>query len=88
LLVLEEENPVRPNDEPEWPQAQVINGNFVQYTQYMLTTRHRGMANEGFADGHAGAMTHSDFPDLLTPAGEIAYGKYVVLTSNDHYGNP
>ena len=88
LLILEEENPVRAIDEPEQPQVQMVNGTFTQYTQYMLTTRHRGMANEGFADGHVGTMTHSDFPDLLTSAGQEAYGKYVVLTSNDPNGRP
>ena len=86
LLILEEENPVRPNDEPEQYISQTINGAFMQFTQYMLTTRHRQMANEGFADGHVGTLMHSDFPDLLTPAGQDAYGKYVVLTSNDPRG--
>ena len=88
LLILEEENPVRALDEPEQPQAQVVNGTYMQYTQYMLTTRHHQRANEGFADGHVGTLMHSDFPDLLTPAGQDAYGKYVVLTSNDPRGRP
>ena len=88
LLVLELEYPVRAIDEPVTFISQTINGTFMQYTRYLLTTRHRQMANEGFADGHVGTVTHSDFPDLLTPAGQEAYGKYVVLTSNNHFDSP
>lgn len=88
LLVLEEETPVRVLDEPEQFISQTISGTFMQYTEYMLTTRHRQMANEGFADGHVGTVMQSDFPDIRTTAGQAAAAKYVTLTSDTFTGYP
>ena len=56
---------------PPWP------------TVCMLTIRHNGMANLGFADGHVGQLSATDFPSLATAEGKTAYGKYEVLTSDD-----
>ena len=90
ILVLEEENPGGAIAEPVQTITALVPGNpmAVHETVYQLTIRHQGKANEGFADGHVGMLAPDDFPDLSTAAGFDAYGRYVVLSSDDPRGQP
>ena len=80
LFVLEQEYPARPSDVPV-----DVDDNAVppRPTVYYLSRRHNGLANEGFADGHVATQGPSDFPPLDTAPGMQAYGRYVILTSDD-----
>ena len=81
LFVLEEEFPWRVTNEP------IIIGDGPMAV-YLLTKRHSGTANEGFADGHVSRLGPSDLPPLATPPGMQAYGRYVVLSSDDPRDRP
>jgi prepilin-type N-terminal cleavage/methylation domain-containing protein/prepilin-type processing-associated H-X9-DG protein len=84
ILVLEEELPWKLHNEP------LMENDFVMPPTWscILTKRHSGLANEGFADGHVERMGPGDFPPLSTPEGQTAFGKHVPLTGNTWRAQP
>lgn len=83
ILITEPELPHRPFEEPI-----LVLGDGNSTTLTLLTTRHNGLANEGFADGHVGRLGNADFPPATSAPGREAYGKYVVLSSDDARDKP
>jgi prepilin-type processing-associated H-X9-DG protein/prepilin-type N-terminal cleavage/methylation domain-containing protein len=57
-------------------------------TVNFLTRRHGGRSNAGFADGHVGPLGWEDFPALGTTEGASAFGRYLILTSDDPAERP
>ena len=83
ILIVEPDYPYGVYEEP----VRLL-GDASNSTLNLLTSRHNGMANEGFADGHVGLLGNADFPPMLSPPGQLAYGKYVVLSSDDWRDRP